>query len=100
VIAPALLKAHDVRRPLEAQLRLCPLSYPKAWAEWQANAGVSLQSNTLERSFEHNTYMTEGGAGLGVAICHWAFVMDDVVRASGRAVWVCPDRRRLRRPKA
>jgi LysR family glycine cleavage system transcriptional activator len=81
VLAPALLKGNDPKRVLEAQPRLYALSYPQAWAEWQANAGVSLKVHALERSFEHNSYMIEAAAaGLGVAICPWAFVMDDVAR--------------------
>jgi DNA-binding transcriptional LysR family regulator len=63
--------------------RLHSETYPAAWANWSARAGLDLAEAPVERAFEHNTYMLEAAAaGLGVAIVPWAFAGADI--ASGR----------------
>jgi LysR family glycine cleavage system transcriptional activator len=86
VLAPRLMEKSGDRLDLVAALpRLHAQSYPQAWDEWQANARITLSESTAANAFEHNTYMIEAAAaGLGVALCPWAFVMDDIAR--GRLV--------------
>jgi len=86
VLAPALLLgAADVVALLADLPRLQSQSYPQAWREWQTNTGVSLPEPKTTRAFEHNTYMIEAAAaGLGAAVCPWAFVAEDL--AKGRLV--------------
>ena len=80
VVAPDLLRRNgDPRALLETLPKLYAQSYPQAWAEWRINAGVQMNESQTERVFEHNAYMIEAAAaGLGAAICPWAFVMDDL----------------------
>jgi DNA-binding transcriptional LysR family regulator len=84
VLAPHLLtKHHDLRTVLAALPRLHAQSYPRSWEEWRTNSGIRLDHSPSERAFEHNAYMIEAAvAGLGAAVCPWAFVMNDM--AQGR----------------
>ena len=86
VLSPALLAeiGGDPARVL-ALPRLYSETFPQAFREWAARAGVDLPPSTLDREFEHNTYMIEAAAaGLGVAAAPWAFVCHDIER--GRLV--------------
>ncbi len=80
VLAPHLLEKHrDVKDVLAALPRLHAQSYPQSWEEWLGNFGIRLDPSPHKRSFEHNTYMIEAAvAGLGAAVCPWAFVMSDI----------------------
>jgi DNA-binding transcriptional LysR family regulator len=82
VLAPRLLE--ETRGDLAAILglpRLHTETRRPAWDEWAARAGVALPPASLDRTFEHNSYMLEAAAaGLGVAIAPWAFAAEDVLR--------------------
>jgi LysR family glycine cleavage system transcriptional activator len=86
VLAPRLMeKSGDRLDLLTALPRLHAQSYPQAWLEWQANAHIMLGESKAANAFEHNIYMIEAAAaGMGVALCPWVFVMDDITR--GRLV--------------
>jgi len=86
VLAPGLLAGgRDIRALLADLPRLQSQSYPQAWREWQANAGLTLPEPATTRAFEHNTYMIEAAAaGLGAAVSPWTFVAEDL--AKGRLV--------------
>ena len=63
--------------------RLHSETFPAAWAVWSERGDLELPEASVERAFEHNTYMLEAAvAGLGVAIIPWAFAGSDIV--SGR----------------
>lgn len=82
VLSPALWD--EIGRDLDrmwALPRLHPETFRAAWAAWSSRAGISLPPASLERAFEHNSYMLEAAAaGLGAAIAPWAFCADDIAR--------------------
>jgi DNA-binding transcriptional LysR family regulator len=86
LLSPALWEAcgRDLACVLK-QTRLSSDTYPPAWREWAARAGVELPEPASERRFEHSIYMLEAAAaGLGVAVSPWAFAGVDVL--AGRLV--------------
>lgn len=86
VLSPELwLTCVDDPARLFALPRLHSESFRPAWGEWAERAGVALPDATVDREFEHNSYMLEAAAaGLGVAVAPWAFAAPDVER--GRLV--------------
>ena len=67
--------------------RLHTETFRPAWANWARGAGIDLPTASLDREFEHNSYMLEAAAaGLGVAVAPWAFAQPDIERDQiGRA---------------
>lgn len=86
VLSPALWAeiGGDLDRLLTLP-RLHTESFRPAWREWARRVGIDLPAATLDREFEHNTYVMEAAAaGMGVAATAWAFCADDIQR--GRLV--------------
>jgi DNA-binding transcriptional LysR family regulator len=82
VLSPTLLAeaGGDLVRVL-ALPRLHTETRRTSWSEWGARAGVTLPTATVDREFEHNSYMLEAAAaGLGVAITAWAFAASEIER--------------------
>ncbi len=89
VLSPALFD--EAGRDPERLLRLPRLNsetFRPGWARWAKAAGIDLPDSTLEREFEHNSYMLEAAAaGLGVAVAPWAFAQADIERGRLVAPW-------------
>jgi DNA-binding transcriptional LysR family regulator len=68
--------------------RLHTETFRPAWANWARSAGLDLPTASLDREFEHNSYMLEAAAaGLGVAVAPWAFAQSDIERGRLVAPW-------------
>jgi DNA-binding transcriptional LysR family regulator len=89
VLSPERL-AETGRDPdrLLALPRLHSETFRPAWEQWAATAGLALPPASLERSFEHNSYMLEAAAaGLGIAVAPFAFAQSDLERGRLVAPW-------------
>lgn len=86
VVSPELARSGlDHADALLAAPRLHTRTFPAAWSDWAAEAGLRLPPAVVNREFDHYFYMLEAAAaGLGVAIGPWAFVQRDL--AAGRLV--------------
>ena len=84
VVSPELARSGlDHAEALLAAPRLHTRTFPAAWSDWAAEAGLRLPPAAVNREFDHYFYMLEAAAaGLGVAIGSWAFVQRDL--AAGR----------------
>lgn len=68
--------------------RLHSETHPPAWDDWARLAGINLPPASLDRAFEHNSYMLEAAAaGLGIAVAPWAFAQADIERGRLVAPW-------------
>lgn len=89
VLSPALID--DLAgRPAELLdlPRLHSETHPPAWDDWARLAHVDLPPASLDRAFEHNSYMLEAAAaGLGIAVAPWAFAQADIERGRLVAPW-------------
>ncbi|WP_425998369.1 LysR substrate-binding domain-containing protein [Caulobacter sp. DWR1-3-2b1] len=78
--------AASVKPTLEAICalpRLHTRTFPESWSDWARKIPVELPEPASHQEFDHYFYMIEAAvAGLGVAMCPWAFVQRDLI--SGR----------------
>lgn len=82
VLSPALAAQHP---DLAQAPRLNTRPHRRAWAEWAAHSGISLDEPHEQREFEHLFYMLEAAAaGLGVGVSPWIYVAGDI--GAGRLV--------------
>jgi DNA-binding transcriptional LysR family regulator len=89
VLSPALFE--DARRDGARLLglpRLHSETFASGWTQWADDVGARLPPASMERAFEHNSYMLEAAAaGLGVAVTAWAFAQADIERGRLIAPW-------------
>lgn len=81
VVAPALAKRLDLKRPqdLERAPLLHTITRLYAWEDWASRTGWRPSSSLGGTEYEHFYYMLEAAtAGLGVCIAPWQLVIDDI----------------------